>query len=74
MTKDTSEPAFPTQESWRSDGGRVRAGQGITLRDYAAFKAMQGLLANHNFEWPIDAFAHHAYRIADAMMEERNKK
>lgn len=39
MSKDTSGPAFPTTAMHERE-------QGMTLRQYAAIKAMQGLLAN----------------------------
>ncbi|MDK1227520.1 hypothetical protein [Cronobacter turicensis] len=49
---------------------------GMTLRDYFAAKAMQALLSSHqcypmgaNFEEP--AIARRAYRMADAMLEQR---
>ena len=44
---------------------------GMTLRDYFAAKAMQGLLASDVFA-PIEKFATQAYAMADAMMEARN--
>jgi hypothetical protein len=44
---------------------------GMTLRDYFAAKAMQGLLASEvNAE--LKAFAKQSYVMADAMMEVRN--
>jgi hypothetical protein len=44
---------------------------GMTLRDYFAAKAMQGLLA-FDVNAPLDTFAKQAYIVADAMMEVRN--
>jgi hypothetical protein len=44
---------------------------GMTLRDYFAAKAMQGLLASDVYA-PIESFATRAYAMADAMMEARN--
>jgi hypothetical protein len=44
---------------------------GMTLRDYFAAKAMQGLLASDVYA-PMDSFATRAYAMADAMMEARN--
>lgn len=46
---------------------------GMTLRDYFAAKAMQGLLSNRNAEAAIDEFAVKAYRMADAMMKARKQ-
>lgn len=45
MTKDTSEPAFPAFEHHLGYGQMMPVG-GMTLRDYFAAKAMQGLLSN----------------------------
>ncbi len=45
--------------------------KGMTLRDYFAAKAMQGLLAS-DVNAPLDTFAKQAYIVADAMMEVRN--
>ena len=44
---------------------------GMTLRDYFAAKAMQGLLASE-FNAPLKTFATKVYEMADAMMEARN--
>jgi hypothetical protein len=60
-------PAFPCGEY------RVPF-QGMTLRDYFAAKAMQGLFSDP--EWRIDMdfsdTAHAAYNQADAMLKARN--
>ena len=62
------EPAFPV------GSGDMRDPCGMTLRDYFAAKAMQGLQANARDEvmemryWEI---ASYAYKMADAMMEAR---
>ena len=45
---------------------------GMTLRDYFAAKAMQGLLASE-VNAPLKTFAKQAYTMADAMMEVRNE-
>lgn len=47
MTKDTSGPAFPVTDPCHD--------KGLTTRQYAAIKAMQGLLANSN--GPVQANA-----------------
>jgi len=60
--KDT--PAFPIVGQW----GVTE--QGMTLRDYFAAKAMQGLLASDVYA-PKDKFAENAYAMADAMMKAR---
>ena len=45
---------------------------GMTLRDYFAAKAMQGLLASE-VNATLKTFAKQAYTMADAMMEVRNE-
>jgi hypothetical protein len=53
----------------------------MTLRDYFAAMAMQGLVATHGLVakelWDQSApemFARDAYELADAMLAERNKE
>jgi hypothetical protein len=43
---------------------------GMTLRDYMAAKAMQGLLASE-VTAPMQEFAIRAYKMADAMLKAR---
>ena len=57
----SNEQAFPTQ---------LHGGDGMTLRDYFAAKAMQGLLASDVYA-PKDKFAENAYAMADAMLKAR---
>ena len=45
---------------------------GMSLRDYFAAKAIQGLLASE-VNAPLDVFAKQAYKVADKMMEARNE-
>jgi hypothetical protein len=64
-------PAFPTLHIPHAS---PPAWSGMTLRDYFAAKAMQGLLAGllaygHDIMW--DEIAKDAYRQADAMMKAR---
>lgn len=62
-------PAFPTivpKESRYAD-------YGMTLRDYFAAKAMQSLLMHQEGFYYWEEVSSHAYRIADKMMEERDK-
>lgn len=49
---------------------------GMTLRDYFAAKAMQGLLANPetNRNWLEHDNARYAYRQADAMLKARGEQ
>ena len=67
-------PAFPLQ----SIGPDFTPGYaGMSLRDYFAAKAMQGLVSGHfakygheNY-WPWPEIASEAYEIADAMINAR---
>jgi hypothetical protein len=64
--KDT--PAFPV-----CDAARIHELQGMTLRDYFAAKALQGLLfGNYDFA-DRNRIAVKAYDFADAMMEAREQ-
>lgn len=66
-------PAFPRIRA--SAGGRCNESQtGMSLRDYFAGKCMSDVL-NH-FSWTdahIAEAAKFAYKLADAMISERNK-
>ena len=46
---------------------------GMTLRDYFAAKALQGLLANSetNRSWSVNENANYSYQQADAMIKAR---
>ena len=59
-------PAFPT---WIHDDSMM---PGMTLRDYFASMAMQGLLSTEYYRGIHHRFvAEEGYRVADAMMEAR---
>jgi len=46
--------------------------RGMTLRDYFAAKAMQGMLSeNSGIRYPNEELAMFAYAVADAMMKAR---
>jgi len=75
MATETGGPAFPlgnTPEEWMN---------GMTLRDYFAAKAMQGMLAypgceqrgSHHNNNTADGVAAMAYDYADAMISMRTK-
>lgn len=74
MKKETGGPAFP-QVSYNMKGGYDITG-GMSLRDYLAAKAMQAQ-ANGPLRIGDDEahrlIAERAYRIADAMLKEREK-
>ena len=55
-------PAFPVESGDTVDFG-------MTLRDYFAAKAMEALLHN----WKEEVVPQMAYRMADAMLAEREK-
>lgn len=67
MNDKTGGPAFPlgnTPEEWMN---------GMTLRDYFAAKAMQGLIAGGGDFERFSDLASDSYAIADAMLEARTK-
>jgi hypothetical protein len=61
---DDGGPAFPRDHA--NDGHN-----GMTLRDYFAGKAVQGMLADQTMNTPAEEFAERAYAIADAMLKAR---
>lgn len=61
-----------TYDTWLSKHGGYA--KDMTLRDYFAAKAMQGILAatlTPNTIWSQDEVAETAYTVADAMLKER---
>ena len=72
--KDT--PAFPRSIyslNGAIDSQSMSVGYGMSLRDYFAARAMQGMFASGNLPRSIenDEVAEVAYRMADAMMKAR---
>ena len=61
-------PAFPQQM-----GGIYYGPQGMTLRDYFAGKALQGMCAWGAYEERRDV-ASEAYELADAMLKAREQQ
>lgn len=84
-TKNNGGPAFSGTYSARSDQGRGTVvemhDKGMSLRDYFAAKAMQGMLAypgdeqrgSHHNNNDADGVAQMSYAYADAMLAERAK-
>ncbi len=80
MSKENGGQAFPRQQ-WECDGHNnvlQYQEEGMTLRDYFAAKAMQGILANPaQLDNVIDSttmwVSEDAYKVADAMLAARNK-
>jgi hypothetical protein len=67
-------PAFP-QHEWANDpniNARMREQRGLSMRDYFAAAAISPTLVQAYGSTP-DQLAKHAYRIADAMLAEREK-
>ena len=83
MNKETGGPAFPQYILEPNPAGgepRIVWQEGMTLRDYFAAKAMQGLISSigqwsagtPNLEFS-DSVATDAYWIADAMLKAREQ-
>lgn len=81
--KETGGPAYPAPIASAYDGGIYNTLEqsggtlgGMTLRDWLAGMALQGLLqARITFsEDTTKIFAYRAYKYADAMIAERKKK
>ncbi len=72
--KDNGGPAFPTQESSEYNGQRSQyAEPGMTLRDYFAAKAMQGLMTNKMYDHDTpEMITQKAYDWADMILKARN--
>jgi hypothetical protein len=82
--EDNGGPAFPESDVMaldpRNTAEMVSLAHGMTLRDYFAAKAMQGMLCNgfvpslsQDANRPHYNYAKHAYAIADAMLEARKQ-
>lgn len=74
LLKRAGESAFPVKMDM-GDGSRIE-GMGMSLRDYIAAKAMQGLLSDPNAGMLDDDMNHWAalsYKMADAMLRVREK-
>lgn len=69
MSTDTGGPAFPNE----GFNGWGKPQEGMTLRDYFATAALQGLLATDLNCAPqyVQAIADSAYVMADAMLKAR---
>ena len=68
MSKDTSGPAFPVLIVDRPK--ELTHFNGMTLRDYFAAKAMQGLM---DAAMPMPEIADAAYAMADDMLKARGQ-
>lgn len=73
-TKQENLFAFPGEYFNEEEGERIES-PGMTLRDYFAAKAMQGICSDPEkyageYNW-IEHNAEYAYKIADAMLKAR---
>ena len=86
MKFNTGGPAFPVADPFAvkcppTDAEALRLQHGMTLRDYFAAKALEGLCAGfpvNDIDWPdsscpehYEVAASHAYLMADAMLKAR---
>jgi hypothetical protein len=61
--------AFP----WSvDDGERIKGEKGMTLRDYFAAKAVQGLISTEG-AGSAERYAEISYKLADAMLKARDE-
>ena len=68
---NTGGPAFPCETLGVDEHGEYRKPyEGMTLRDYFAAKAMQGLM---DAAMPMPEIAQAAYQMADDMLKARNQ-
>ncbi len=73
MSKETGGPAFPYSGiHYEGDRGIIVDSHGMTIRDYFAAKAMQGMLRLHEGHHP-QIGAEQSYVWADEMLKARNK-
>lgn len=73
MSKDNGGPAFPFE--FKHDRVNAWQHEGMTLRDYFAAKAMQSILDQKDVHdgRECENAAWMSYRMADAMLTERDK-
>jgi hypothetical protein len=69
-------PAFPCEEQIRCNGEvcDIRKFTGVTIRDYFAAAAMQGMLSDADSGGSGSEFAKAAYSCADSMLKAREAK
>jgi len=69
MNTNTGGPAFPA--SYYTDDGQWAKRDGMSLRDYFAAKALQGIMVDPMMTMSADKIADWAYEMADAMIKAR---
>ena len=68
----TGGPAYPTSNYGAIVPISTGYSEGMTLRDYFAAKAMQGLIVAYaDDRRDVDAYCERAYEVADAMLKAR---
>ena len=71
MSKDNGGPAFG---EFQKVGDVAMRDGGLSIRDYFAAKAMQGMIASYGYlRSEVDVIAESAYDCADAMLARRSK-
>jgi hypothetical protein len=73
LDKNDGGPAFPHLHESSQRINQTEMHGGMTLRDYFAAKAMQGMMADHTRDNSPAEISEWAYKIADAMLKERSK-
>lgn len=74
MSNPENPPAFPHSPFVECDGRVMSYGEiGMTLRDYFAAAAMQGLIGTVKKDSDVIDLAKAAYLVADEMLKERAK-
>lgn len=73
MSNKNGGPAFPLPEAAHPGAFPPDVAKGMTLRDYFAAKAMQGIISSGDadFGTEIDEMAQGSYAMADAMLKAR---
>jgi hypothetical protein len=67
-------PAFPVPDSHYANGQVQYGSNGMTLRDYFAAMALQGIMVGfHDHSYNAQTCAVIAYDVADAMLEAREQ-
>ena len=70
---NTGGPAFPVNQQLPEGMANLTPETGMTLRDYFAAKAMQGLLAGTLKSSDLSLIARDCYQMADAMLKAREE-
>ena len=68
--KPSNPNAFPVDGMYAGES-LAKGNSGMTLRDYFAAKAMQGLIDENKNDIDCEVISKYAYNIADAMLKQR---